>query len=768
VRDFLQGNRKRKLVDWLAIDSSIDSGLYGAWTGFKDWWSAYSSFFGRFEVKGFLRVLNELACESLTLGAGGLLVIVALALPAFDIAQGKMNLSDEYSVTFYDRYGNEIGKRGLMRDDSVPLEELPDYLIKATLATEDRRFFEHFGVDVMGTIRALAENARHDSVVQGGSSLTQQLAKNMFLSPERSLGRKVKEAFIALYLENHYTKREILKLYFDRAYLGGGSYGVEAAAQFYFGKSIRDVNLAEAAMLAGMFKAPTRYAPHIDMAASRARANEVLTNMVEAGYLTEGQVYGARMNPAKIVERGDFYSPDWFLDWGFEEVQRIMQGRKEHIIAARTTVDISLQKMAEQSLQQTIAQYGHGRSFSQGAMVVMENDGAVRALVGGKDYGESQFNRATHAYRQPGSSFKPYVYLTAFETGKYKPTTVVSGGGAACGHWAPKNFSAGEGNTMMLKDALAHSINTIAVKVSLEVGREKVLATMNKLGITRLKKTCSLALGDQGLTPLEHTTNYAVFAAGGLEVHAYGIEEIHTLQGQLLYSHERDQPQRKQIFSRNSVEMLNTMLQGVVTGGTGRAAQLDFTNAIGKTGTSSSFRDAWFMGITGQYVAGIWLGNDDFTPMSRVTGGSFPAQTWHNFMVLAHDTDSIPEIPGIALHPVQVAEQERLAQLQKVTITDDTPAPTPESVKDMSSATRQILEKIGSLLKEARPLVPIDTQPQNHAEAPTALPTGAVEQSNVASATSGTVPGTTESVPEPAATESPEGAAQPRSASVPP
>jgi penicillin-binding protein 1A len=768
VRDFLQGNRKRKLVDWLAIDSSIDSGLYGAWTGFKDWWSAYSSFFGRFEVKGFLRVLNELACESLTLGAGGLLVIVALALPAFDIAQGKMNLSDEYSVTFYDRYGNEIGKRGLMRDDSVPLEELPDYLIKATLATEDRRFFEHFGVDVMGTIRALAENARHDSVVQGGSSLTQQLAKNMFLSPERSLGRKVKEAFIALYLENHYTKREILKLYFDRAYLGGGSYGVEAAAQFYFGKSIRDVNLAEAAMLAGMFKAPTRYAPHIDMAASRARANEVLTNMVEAGYLTEGQVYGARMNPAKIVERGDFYSPDWFLDWGFEEVQRIMQGRKEHIIAARTTVDISLQKMAEQSLQQTIAQYGHGRSFSQGAMVVMENDGAVRALVGGKDYGESQFNRATHAYRQPGSSFKPYVYLTAFETGKYKPTTVVSGGGAACGHWAPKNFSAGEGNTMMLKDALAHSINTIAVKVSLEVGREKVLATMNKLGITRLKKTCSLALGDQGLTPLEHTTNYAVFAAGGLEVHAYGIEEIHTLQGQLLYSHERDQPQRKQIFSRNSVEMLNTMLQGVVTGGTGRAAQLDFTNAIGKTGTSSSFRDAWFMGITGQYVAGIWLGNDDFTPMSRVTGGSFPAQTWHNFMVLAHDTDSIPEIPGIALHPVQVAEQERLAQLQKVTITDDTPAPTPESVKDMSSATRQILEKIGSLLKEARPLVPIDTQPQNRAEAPTALPASAVEQSNFASATSGAVPGTTESVPEPAATESPEGAPQPGSASVPP
>lgn len=758
MRDLLQGNRKRKLVDWLAIDSSIDSGLYGAWIGFKDWWSAYSTFFGKFEVKGFLRGLNELACETLTLGVGGLLVLLTFALPAFEIAQGSVNLDDEYSVTFYDRYGNEIGKRGLLRDDSVPLDELPDHLIKATLATEDRRFFEHFGVDVMGTLRALAENARHDSVVQGGSSITQQLAKNMFLTPERSLVRKIKEALIAVYLENHYSKREILKLYFDRAYLGGGSYGVEAAAQFYFGKSIRDVSLAEAAMLAGMFKAPTRYAPHIDMAASRARANEVLTNMVQAGYLTEGQVYGARMNPAKIVERGDFYAPDWFLDWAFEEVQRVMRGRHEHILAARTTVDIGLQKMAEQSLQQTIAQFGRGRSFSQGAMVVMETDGAVRALVGGKDYGESQFNRATHAYRQPGSSFKPYVYITAFETGKYKPTTVVSGYGASCGRWAPKNYSAGEGSRMMLKDALAHSINTIAVKVSLDVGREKVLNTLAKLGITRLKKTCSLALGDQGLTPLEHTTNYAVFANGGVQVHSYAIEEVHTLQGRLLYSHERDEPPPQQIFSRNSVEMLNTMMQGVVTGGTGRAAQLDFTYSIGKTGTSSNFRDAWFMGITGQYVAGVWMGNDDFSPMSRVTGGSFPAQTWHNFMVLAHDTDNIPQIPGIPLHPVQVAEQERLAQLQKAaaTGTEDTavvPAPTPESVKDMSSATRQILEKIGDMLKQAPALTPSDTKPENRAEAPVLQP-AETKGSNVASAavpSAAAVPAPAAKQPQPAA-----------------
>jgi penicillin-binding protein 1A len=746
VRDFLQGNRRRKLIDWLAIDSSIDSGLYRAWIGFKDWWSAYSTFFGRFEARGILRAVNDFACEGLTLGTGGMLVVLAFALPAFDLAQGKMNLSDEYSVTFYDRFGNEIGKRGLLRDDSVPLDELPDFLIKATLATEDRRFFDHFGVDVMGTIRALAENARADAVVQGGSSLTQQLAKNMFLSPERALSRKIKEAFIAVYLENHYTKREILKMYFDRAYLGGGSYGVEAAARFYFGKSIRDVTLAEAAMLAGMFKAPTRYAPHIDMAASRARANEVLTNMVEAGYLTEGQVFGARMSPAKIVERGDYYSPDWFLDWAFEEVQRIMLNRKEHILAARTTVDIGLQKMAEQSLQQTLAQYGRARSFDQGAMVVMEPDGAVRAVVGGKDYGESQFNRATHAFRQPGSSFKPYVYSTALENG-YTPNSVVSGFGAHCGRWSPKNYSGGGGGRMMMKDALAKSINTIAVKLSLDVGREKLMANMTKLGITHLKKTCSVALGDQGMTPLEHTTNYAVFASGGLETHAYGIEEIHTLQGEQLYSHERDEPARKRLFEPKPVEELNSMLQGVVTYGTGKKTQLDYTFNAGKTGTSTAYRDAWFVGFTGQYVAGVWLGNDDFTPMARVTGGSFPAETWHNFMVLAHDTDNIPPIPGLPLHPAQVAEQERLAQIQKAAATNTDPEtiiapPTAESVKDMSSITRQVLENLSTRLKEAPALQPSDTTPQNRAEAPAAAPTRTASDSqpSVASSPPGASP----------------------------
>jgi penicillin-binding protein 1A len=767
VRDLLQGGGKRKLIDWLAIDSSIDSGLYGAWMSFKDWWSAYTTFFGRFEVHGFLRGANELACEALTLGAGGLLVLLAFALPSFEVAQGSVNLSDEYSVTFLDRYGNEIGKRGLLRDDSVPLEDLPDYLIKATLATEDRRFFEHFGIDVMGTFRALAENARADSVVQGGSSITQQLAKNMFLTPERSIVRKIKEALIAIYLENHYTKREILKLYFDRAYLGGGSYGVEAAARFYYGKSIRDVNLAEAVMLAGMFKAPTRYAPHVDMAASRARANEVLTNMVQAGYLTEGQVYGARVNPAKIVERSDFYSPDWFLDWAFEEVKRKMHGRREHILLARTTADIPLQKMAEQSLQQTISQTGRARNFDQGALVAMETDGAVRALVGGADYGESQFNRATQAYRQPGSSFKGYVYLAAIENG-YKPTSMVSDGFVSCGRWSPKNYSGGFRGRMTLKEALARSINTIAVKLSLDVGRDKIVENMKKMGIKYVKKTCSMALGDTGMTPLDHTGGYAVFAAGGREVHPYGVEEIQTLQGDVLYSHARDEPPRKQIFERQAVETLNTMLQEVVLTGTGKAAQLDFTHSAGKTGTSSNYRDAWFIGFTGQYVVGVWVGNDDFTPMARVTGGSFPAQTWHAFMVQARDTDNIPSIPGIAPHPVQVAEQERLAQLQKAAATTETEVvapPTPESVKDLSSTTQRILDRIGDLLRQAPVLEPSDTRPDNRAETP-ASGQAAPKASSVAAA--GAPAPAPEAPPEqaPAPTAPAAPAPEPRSAPV--
>ncbi|ODR98409.1 penicillin-binding protein [Methyloceanibacter methanicus] len=750
MRD-IQGNNRGKLIDWLKIDSWIDSGLYSALTSFRDWWGAYSSFFGRFEIKGFWRACNELVCDGLSLSVAGLLVVLAFALPSFEIAQGKINLSDEFSVTFLDRYGNEIGKRGLLRDDSVPLEEIPDHMIKATLATEDRRFFDHFGIDIMGTMRALVQNARADTVVQGGSSLTQQLAKNMFLSPERAITRKIKEAFIAIYLENHYTKPELLKLYFDRAYLGGGSYGVEAAAQYYFNKSIRDVTLAESAMLAGMFKAPTRYAPHVNLAASRARANEVLSNMVEAGYLSEGQVYGARLNPARVVERGDSNTPDYFLDWASKRCSGSWATDPIRIVVARTTVDLGLQKTAETAVEDTISQFGRSRNFNAGALVSMEINGAVRAMVGGKDYGVSQFNRAAHAYRQPGSSFKPYVYLSAIEHLGYTPNRRVVDGYVSCGRWSPKNYSGGYRGAMTLRTALAKSINTVAVKLSLEVDRQTVLDDLDKMGIKHLKKTCSLALGDNGMTPLEHVGAWAVFASGGLSIRPYGIEEISTIGGQLLYNHDRDEPKPQQIFKREAVETLNNMLQTVVDAGTGRRARLDYTNAAGKTGTSSNYRDAWFMGFTGQYVTGVWYGNDNFSPMGRVTGGSFPAQTWKTFMDAAYDGDNIPTAPGVTPHPRQIAERQRLAAVMQQNTTAELPVPPPiDTSKDMSKATRQVLGNIATLLQKAPPVSPRKPGQQSRAT----QPTGNKPKSNVASAVRNTPP------PKPVANRNAERAAR--------
>ena len=351
---FRQGGRD-KLINWLGLDAWIDSSLSQSWNSIKSTYMAASSYFARFKLQGWARVTNELASEGLTLGAGGLLVLYVLALPAFQEIDRKNWLAlDEFSVTFQDRNGNVIGKRGINLNNAVPIEEIPDYMVKAALATEDRRFFEHIGVDFLGTSRALIENIRANSVVQGGSTLTQQLAKNLFLSPERSLTRKLKEVFLSFWLESRLTKKQILKLYLDRAYMGGGAFGVEAASQFYFGKSVREISMAEAAMLAGLFKAPTKYAPHVNLAASRARANEVLSNLVEAGFYTSGQVYNARLNPATPIETRAAESPDWFLDYAYEEIRRKITDRRNSVLTARTTIDLDLQKAADEAVQANI------------------------------------------------------------------------------------------------------------------------------------------------------------------------------------------------------------------------------------------------------------------------------------------------------------------------------------------------------------------------------------------------------------------------------
>ena len=702
---FFKQRGRDRLINWLGLDSWIDSTLAETWEWIKDSYDAASSFFARFRLTGWRRLLNEAASEGLSMAVAGFIVLYGLALPAFlEVEEGRWLTTGKYSVKFLDTNGNEIGKRGINLDDAVPLDEIPDYVIRATLATEDRRFYDHFGVDVLGTFRALIENLRANEVVQGGSSLSQQLAKNLFLSSERSLQRKIKEAFLALWLESRLTKNEILKLYLDRSYMGGGAFGVEAAAQFYFGKSIRDVNLAEAAMMAGLYKAPTKYAPHIDLAAARARANVVLTNLVEAGYYTSGQVQYARLHPASVIETRQMDSPDWFLDYAYDEVQRLLEGKGHFNVIARTTVDLSLQRAAEEALVSTIRQRGRSIRADSGALVATETDGAVRALVGGVDYGESQFNRATKARRQPGSSFKIYVYATALENG-YKPDSVVRDASRSCGNWHPQNYngSHGSGARMPLWMALAKSLNTTASELSFAVGREKVIELTERLGIQGIQKSCSMALGDTGITPLEHVGGVATFANGGRLAKPYGILEIYTANGELVYSRERDEPPAPQIVSREVAEGMNQMLNKVITQGTGQRAQLDFTNVAGKTGTSTGPKDVWFVGFTGKYVGGVWLGNDDNRPMAGgTTGGQMAAPVWHSFMTVAHTDMNIPTIPGLAPHPVQVAEQQRIAALQRSGAgVASAEAGASRSQSLMREQTREALKRIVQSVRKA-------------------------------------------------------------------
>jgi penicillin-binding protein 1A len=651
--------RLRRIL--LDLDSRLDFGAYQAQTWGRELYERYTVFMDRFHVAGwrrwcFIEPLSEMA----TLGTCGLVLLLALAVPAFrETSDEDWLKKSELAVTFLDRYGNEIGSRGIRHNDSIPLEDFPDHLIKAVLATEDRRFYEHFGIDIPGLFRALMTNARAGGVVQGGSSITQQLAKNLFLSNERTIERKINEAFLSIWLETRLPKNEILKLYLDRAYLGGGTFGVDAAAQYYFNKSARDVNLAEAAMLAGLFKAPSKFAPHVNLPAARARANVVLDNLVDAGIMTEGQVFGARRNPATPVDRRDEHSPNYYLDWAFDEMKKLVDAfpktMQERVFVARLAIDLNLQKHTEDAIQNSLRQYGHEYKAKQAAAVLMETDGAVRAMVGGRDYGESQFNRATDALRQPGSSFKPYVYATALMHG-FKPTSVVIDSPVCIGNWCPHNFSGGFSGAVTLTQAITRSINVIPVKLSIalgngnpKIGRAMIKETARAAGLrTPLPDTPSMPIGADEVTVLDHTGGYTMFPNGGKSATPHAILEVRTGAGDLVWRWDRDGKKPRQVLPPEVATQMNQMMNHVVEEGTARRAKLDGIEAAGKTGTTNAFRDAWFMGFTGNYVCGIWFGNDDYTPTNRMTGGSLPAQTWHEIMAYAHQGIEFKQIPGLA------------------------------------------------------------------------------------------------------------------------
>ncbi|MEO5806028.1 PBP1A family penicillin-binding protein [Devosia sp.] len=654
---FYSKEKRRKKSGMLAADAWLDSSLYEFGQSLGRGYTKIQDFFSIFRVSGIKRLVVEILSDGLTFGSIGAVLVVMLALPAFDAtATGEFNKAEDYSVVFLDRFGTEIGRRGIRSDDSVALSDMPDYLIKATLATEDRRFYDHFGVDVVGTLRAIMSNAQGDNGTQGGSSITQQLAKNLFLSPERTIERKITEAFLAVWLEWHYSKDEILKLYYDRAYMGGGNFGVAAASEYYFGKKVTDINLSEAAMLSGLFKAPTKFAPHVDLAAARGRANVVLTNMVNAGFLTEGQVTAARRHPASPINRTeDINSPNYFLDYTFEEAKKLIEAspHTSNNFVVRTTIDTTLQKYAEEAVTSVVRENSEQYKVQQAAMVVTDTGGAIRAMVGGTDYGKSQFNRAIVSTRQPGSAFKIFVYSEAFEQLGLTPTDTITDHPVCIGDWCPQNYGRSYKGKVTLISAFSQSLNTVPVTLSIKTGREPIAALSHLMGLRAdYPITRSLALGVANVSVLDMTSSYAAMASGGYKTPAYGITRITTLNGDTVFEAHPDAP-RERILKETTVQYMDQMMRSVVTSGTGRRADVPGVPVVGKSGTTSSYRDAWFCGFTGNYVAAVWMGNDDYTPMNNVTGGVLPATIWQKFMAYAHTNIEIKPVIGVDFTPVQ-------------------------------------------------------------------------------------------------------------------
>ena len=547
--------------------------------------------------------------------------------------------------------GELIANRGQTGGASVGIDEMSPYIPMAVIAIEDHRFNYHFGFDPIGFSRAMVTNLRAKRMVQGGSTLTQQLAKNMFLKPERTIGRKVQELILAFWLETQYSKDEILELYLNRVYFGSGATGVDAAARRYFNKSARDVNLAEAATLAGLLKAPSRLSPAKNPKLAKERSQVVLAAMLRENFISGDEAKRAMSQDAKKAKRYWSGSEHYAADMVMKHVKDLVGEMHEDLIVD-TTIDLSLQKVAENTIQKTIAKNGEKRNVSQGAAITMTPFGAIRAVVGGREYADSQFNRATEAKRQPGSAFKPFVYLAALEAGR-TPMSVRQDLPVKIGKWTPMNYDRKFRGPVTLQTALAKSLNTIAAQLAMEVGPKDVVVAAHRLGISsKLEANASIALGTSEVSLEELTQAYASFANGGFAVEPYVIKRISTLNGKVLY--ERTSKDVKPIISPREVGMMNYMLKRVMTTGTGKSAELGERESAGKTGTTQNSRDAIFVGYTADYVTGVWYGNDDGSNTNKVTGGSLPAASWKAIMSEANKSLVYASLPGNYV-PEQVA-----------------------------------------------------------------------------------------------------------------
>jgi penicillin-binding protein 1A len=604
-----------------------------------------------------------------------------------DVSQ-LMAKSASHDITILDDKGRFIARRGLTHGAMVDARTLPAYVSNAFIAIEDRRFRSHWGIDPEGLLRAARANLLQGHVVQGGSTITQQLAKNLFLTPERTFERKLQEAVLALYLEAHYSKDEILTLYLNRVYFGAGVYGIEAAAERFFNKHADKLSLIEAAMLAGSLKAPSRYNPLADADASAARARVVLAAMQEAGFIGATERAQAEATRPRVVRNfgtpGSGYFVDWILAHLSEEI-----GETNEPVIVETTLDLDLQEEAERALRTELSTQGAKRNAGEAALVAMTPTGEIRAMVGGRSYSETPFNRATDAWRQPGSAFKPFVYLAAFEHG-YTADSVMHDRPVTIGKsWRPSNYGNRYEGEITLTRAFAESSNVVAAQLAYAVGPHVVADTAHRAGIdSNLVAMPSIALGTSVVTPLEMTQAYAAFANGGVRVRAFGVRSIRTKSGKVLY--RRHGTGLGRAMSAENAAAVTGLMREVVASGTGRAARLDGHDDAGKTGTTQDFRDAWFIGFTADYVCGVWFGNDDSSPMKHVTGGTLPAQLFKTFMDAAEK--GLPSRPLAS--PTLVASTAPAVPVPPLAQPQAVVAAQPESETDKAAAFDRMLDKL--------------------------------------------------------------------------
>lgn len=610
--------------------------------------------------------------------------------------------TDRPSITYVDINGVVIDRRGAADAPPVDLKSLPDYVPKAVMAIEDRKFYQHWGFDFFGLARAMFINVRAGRVVQGGSTLTQQLAKNLFLSSEQSMKRKAQELLLSVWLESRFTKDEILSLYLARVYFGAGAYGLDQAAERYFNKSPSNLTISEAALLAGLLKAPSRYNPVSSTVRAAERATVVLDVMEKEGVITHEQRLQAVRQPLRFVPNARGSNIGYFLDWIEPEVAAIIEEPKEDIIV-ETTLDMRHQIAAENAILHELEKNSRSLRMSQAALVAISGDGGVRALVGGKSYNESEFNRAIDAKRQPGSAFKPFVYAAAFERGE-TPNSIRDDHPIKLGDWAPQNYDGQYHGQMTLLSAFTRSINTIAVQLSEEAGRDSVIRVARRLGIhSRIEPDPTLALGTQVVAPIELTGAYVPFSNGGAAITPFGFKRVRTRSGSILW--ERPTPQPRRVLDDTVLRNMNFMFAQNVVGGTARSAALSDRMVGGKTGTTSDYRDAWFVGFTAGYTTGVWVGNDDFrTKMNRVTGGSAPARIWHEFMVASQQGTP----PRAFLLPTAPIEQTDVGLVA---------APVENSTQAIDSPA--IVTPDGSIFGDTQaPNSPSNVKPPAEAQAP--------------------------------------------------